>query len=183
MAPSELDSFYFKFKNLLLSEKDATLTLKSEGGRTNVTLCVDLGHVLSEPGPLPPHHARNGNSRSRRREKRAELRQLAAADAEKVDTTTAVDTSEKDTPDVDPSEAVEVVDATVNVTENCNIQIREVADELCSDEQYEKRVEEPPEEILECFRIVDNDSKKPEDDFVNDVVKTLDSKLKNAKFK
>ena len=30
---SEIDSFVFKFKNLLHSEKDATLTIKSEAGR------------------------------------------------------------------------------------------------------------------------------------------------------
>jgi hypothetical protein len=33
MALSELNSFFFKFKNLLLAEENATLTLKSEAGR------------------------------------------------------------------------------------------------------------------------------------------------------
>ena len=51
---SELDSFFVKFKTLLRGEKDATLTLKSEAVRAVISLSVDLGHVLSEPGLL--HH-------------------------------------------------------------------------------------------------------------------------------
>ena len=80
MILSEIDSFYFKFKNLLVAEKDATLTLKSESGRAQVTLCVDLGHVLSRDDHDLPHHARNGLSRKRRRERRAEARHKAAAE-------------------------------------------------------------------------------------------------------
>ena len=41
MTMSEINSFYFKFKNLLAAEKDATLTLKSESGRSNITLSLD----------------------------------------------------------------------------------------------------------------------------------------------
>ena len=95
MAPSELDSFYFKFKNLLFAEKNATLTLKSEAGRAQVTLYVDLGHVLSGPGPHLPHDARNGTSRSHRREQRAEARQLAAAEADQVDKSTDTNVTEE----------------------------------------------------------------------------------------
>ena len=61
---------------MLHSEKDATLTLKSEAGRAVVTLCVELGHVHSAPeqghlGPGP----RNGQARQRRRVRRAAARQ------------------------------------------------------------------------------------------------------------
>ena len=94
MAPSELDSFYFKFKNLLFAEKNATLTIKSEAGRAQATLSVDLGHVLPEPGPHQPHAVRNSNSRSRRRERRAEARQLVASEADTVDKSTATDIAE-----------------------------------------------------------------------------------------
>ena len=73
MAHFELDSFYFKFKNLLQAEKDATLTIKSEAGRASVTLSLDLGHVLSGQGQLP-HRSRGGTARERRREKRAAAR-------------------------------------------------------------------------------------------------------------
>ena len=38
MVQWELDSFNLKFKNVLHSEKDATLTLKSEAGRALVKL-------------------------------------------------------------------------------------------------------------------------------------------------
>ena len=74
MARWELDSFYSKFKNLLCSEKDATLTFKSEAGRAFVTLSVDLGHVHSGQGQLSPGGPRNGPARQRRREKRAAAR-------------------------------------------------------------------------------------------------------------
>ena len=74
MVHHELDSFYVKFKNLLLTEKDATLTLKSEAGRALITLSVDLGHVLSAEDQLPPSRHRNGPARQHRREKRAAAR-------------------------------------------------------------------------------------------------------------
>ena len=61
MAVPDLDSFDFKFKNLMFAEKDATLTLKSEAGRVQVSLSVDLGHVLSaEPLHLHNLHCKNG---------------------------------------------------------------------------------------------------------------------------
>ena len=51
-----------------------------------ISLCVDLGHVLSRPDP--PKQPRNGPSRQRRREKRAAVRKLAVektkADAEEA---------------------------------------------------------------------------------------------------
>ena len=77
MTVSELDTLYFKFKNLVLAEKNATLTLKSEAGRTDVTLTVDLGHLLADAGPQQPYHGRNGPARRRRRERRAAARQEA----------------------------------------------------------------------------------------------------------
>ena len=68
MAVQDLDSFYFKFKNLLFADKDATLTLKAEAGRVQVSLSADLGHVLpAEPPHLPHLHCRNGPARQRRR--------------------------------------------------------------------------------------------------------------------
>ena len=77
MVVSDLDSFYFKFKNLLYSEKDATLTVKAEAGRVQVSLSADLGHVLSVDPSLYHHehpHCRNGPSQQRRRARRAEAR-------------------------------------------------------------------------------------------------------------
>jgi hypothetical protein len=74
MALSEIDSFVFKFKNLLHLEKDASLTMKSEAGRAVVTLSVELGHVLSAPLHFK-RKPRNSPSKQRRREKRAAARQ------------------------------------------------------------------------------------------------------------
>ena len=88
MAVSELDTFYFKFKNLILAEKNATLTLKSEAGRAQVTLSVDLGHLLPEANPHQPHRGRNSPARQRRRERRAAARhdaKEAAKSAEQAD--------------------------------------------------------------------------------------------------
>ena len=81
MAQQELDSFFVKFKCLLQSEKDATLTLKSEAGRAFVTLSLDLGHVRSEQD-LPPRVGglRNGPARMRRRERRAAAREKLATE-------------------------------------------------------------------------------------------------------
>ena len=92
MANWELDSFYLKFKNLLCSEKDATLTFKSEAGRAFVTLSVDLGHVHSGQGHLSPSGPRNGPSRQRRREKRAAAREqkLSSENLEMKDEKSAV---------------------------------------------------------------------------------------------
>ena len=73
MAHSELDSFFFKFKNLRYAEKDVTLTFKSEAGRALVTLSLDLGHVHSGHAQPPGGH-RNGPARQRRRENRAAAR-------------------------------------------------------------------------------------------------------------
>ena len=156
MAPSELDSFYFKFRNLLSAEKNATLTLKSEAGRAQATLSVDLGHVLSGPGPHLAHDARNGTSRSRRRERRAEARLLVAEEADKVDKSTATDIAEEVISVENPVEA-EVGDATANlaprkvidnVTEKCDMQIGEVVDELCSNKVNEA---EGASEIFGCY--------------------------------
>ena len=83
MAVQDLDSFHFKFKNLLFADKNVTLTLKSEAGRVQVSLSADLGHVLpAEPPHLPHLHCRNGPSRQRRRARRAEER--ARKEAENV---------------------------------------------------------------------------------------------------
>ena len=80
MANIELDSFYIKFKSLLNQEKDAVLTLKSESGRAQVTLSVELGHVLSDH---LHHYPINSTSRARRRQKRTNARKLAAEEASK----------------------------------------------------------------------------------------------------
>ena len=75
MAMSEIDSFFWKFKKLLHSGKNAQLEIKSEAGKAVVKLTAEVD-------AFPPDHARfrNGPARQRRREKRAANR----ADAEKA---------------------------------------------------------------------------------------------------
>ena len=75
MAVSEIDSFYFKLKNLLISGQSANLTLPSEAGKASLSLNVEVElprHVQSS------QHARSSPSRQRRRERRAAAREAAA---------------------------------------------------------------------------------------------------------
>ena len=138
MTVSEIDTFYFKFKNLLLAEKNATLTLRSEDGRAQVTLSVDLGHLL--PGAVPqhqqPHQCRNSPARIRRRERRAEARRNAEAEealetSKEMKKSMATQTTEivdiGNNQETDTRDTTE--DAVVNATEK-------VADEFCSDQEY-----------------------------------------------
>ena len=90
----EVDSFYFKFKNLLVSEKDATLTIKSESGKVQVNLSVELGHVHSEEEKGVHHHSRDAPARKRRCQWRAEARQHAAVETENIAKSDQTDSSE-----------------------------------------------------------------------------------------
>ena len=117
MVQSELDSFYVKFKNLLRAEKDATLTIKSEAGRASITLSVDLGHVLSEPGLPHQHRPWNGPSRQRRREKRAAVRNAAAAEADET-------RQNKPTKDVVAEKVIDIV-SNIEAVENPALQTPE----------------------------------------------------------
>ena len=75
MALSEIDSFVFKFKNLLHCEQNATLSIKSEAGKVNIVLSAELDHNVSAPIPHFRHFkTRNGPSRERRRARRAAAR-------------------------------------------------------------------------------------------------------------
>ena len=70
MAMSEIYTFIFKFKNLLITGKNATMTFKAEAGKDTVNLAVEI----DDDDPLfgfTRHYARNGPARQRHREKRA----------------------------------------------------------------------------------------------------------------
>jgi hypothetical protein len=89
--------------------------LKSEAGRAFVSLSLDLGHVLSEQGQVPPG-PRNGPARIRRRENRAAAHEkLAAEEANKEveSTATVEETSSVDKPAAE--EAKDEVKSTDNV--------------------------------------------------------------------
>ena len=73
MALLEIDSFYIKFKNLLLSGRNASLTIKSNDGKAEVNLHVELDSVHLKPAQEYHHYhrgSRNGPARQRRRLRR-----------------------------------------------------------------------------------------------------------------
>ena len=102
MTHVELDSFYFKFKNLLYAGRDATLNLKSENGRALVTLSLDLGHVLGQDQFTK--RSRDGPSRQRRRDRCAAAR------------------SEKEQAVAQPNENAEIAENDCNDVEETNDQ-------------------------------------------------------------
>ena len=144
MNPSEIDSFVSKFRNLCRAGRNANLTFTSKAGKASVNLSVELGR-LPDVGELPNkpqyhhlRHSRCGNSRQRRREKRAEDRKVKAAEAEQ---------------DLSPEEAdiLQLAEEAFNVlnseedesckdtdeTEAAEKVLDQPEDELCPDKEYE----------------------------------------------
>ena len=78
MARAEIDSFIVKFNTLLLSGKKSTLVIKSNNGKAEVSLDVELGEVI----PPPVHHRGHGPSRQRRRQRRAAAREVQKTENE-----------------------------------------------------------------------------------------------------
>ena len=72
MAMSQLDSFIWKFKQLLHSGMNAKLEIKSEAGKAIVNLTAEVETM--------PRQSRNGPAWQRRRERRAAARAAAAAE-------------------------------------------------------------------------------------------------------
>ena len=72
---SEMDSFFFKFKNLLSSGKSANLTLRADAGKETITLTVE---VEVSQNVNQKYLTRNSPSRQRHRERRAKARHDAA---------------------------------------------------------------------------------------------------------
>ena len=78
MAHSELESFVNKFKALLHSGTNATLSLRSEAGKASISLSVEIEPKETSRLNRP---ARNGPARQRRRECRTLARAAAASAA------------------------------------------------------------------------------------------------------
>ena len=55
MAYAKLDSFVLKFKNLLFAGNDADLRVKTEAGKTLITLATEV-----KVHPTTEHHAHAG---------------------------------------------------------------------------------------------------------------------------
>ena len=78
MAMTEIDSFIFKFKHLWKSGRSASLSIRSDAGKAQVTLHVDLDDAQLLPVQHPVR-SRNGPARQRRRTRRAAEREASKA--------------------------------------------------------------------------------------------------------
>ena len=147
MARQEIDSFIIKFKSLLLSGRNATLVIKSNAGKAEVNLTVELLDVS-----LPEHHQhrrgpRNGPSRERRKLRRA----AAAKEAENAtkneasigNEVTAEEEVTKEATDPERGNTT-AEDKTLEAVESETLK-----DEFCSNESFEiASSEELVEKIL-----------------------------------
>ena len=146
----EISSFIFKFQNLCRAGKDAKLSFSSNKGRTTVNLNLELGSPPPLPGQHPlhvhPQKHRNGPSRERRRQKRADIRRkdaeqaLASLSTEELEVLAIAEKAEQDAP-------------RVGSIDNCEIQVNgsnEPNDEICSDSEYQtlNTAETDVEEII-----------------------------------
>ena len=134
---SEIDSFIYKFKHLWKSGRSASLSLKSDAGKAQVTLHVDL----DDPQLLPVQHpvrSRNGPARQRRRIRRAAERE-ASSEASKASNT--------DENSVDDDEVI--------IHENEKSNTEKVSEENSSYANYEIKIcaakNCTDDDIIECF--------------------------------
>ena len=160
MAKAEIDSFILKFKNLLLSGRNATLVLKSNAGNAEVSLNVDLGQVPPPPAQPVHHRSRDGPSRQRRRLRRAQARATEAEEVSdaQVETAAQAEDSETDLVQTEPET---------------------LKDEFCSDKTFEKQAliaEDAIEEALVEKILVTADCQADWNDVY--VTKLMDEKLK-----
>jgi hypothetical protein len=163
MAKAEIDSFILKFKNLLLSGRNATLVLKSNAGNAEVSLNVDLGQVPPQPTQHVHHQSRDGPSRQRRRLRRAQAR---ATEAEEV---TEVSDAQVET-------AAQAKDSETDLVQT---EPETLKDEFCSDKTFEKQAliaEDAIEEALVEKILVTADCQADWNDVY--VTKFMDEKLK-----
>ena len=159
MARDEIDSFIVKFKGLLLSGRNATLVIKSNAGKAEVSLNVVLGDV---PPPPDQHlrQSRNGPSRQRRQCRRAEARKASNAEEAKKASDDVVNTDE----------VIEV--------DNCQekdtspVVHETLKDEFCSDEPFEEGNDEAQ---VEKILVVADCQADWKDDYV---IKLVDEKLR-----
>ena len=160
MARAETDSFISKFKNLLLSGRNATLLIKSNAGKAEVNLRVELDEIPPPPDQQHCQWSRNGPSRQRRRLRRAAARTASNAEEAKEATNEEMNTEE--------------------VTEITNEKERNIPptqhetpkDEFCSDATFEEEIDEA--KVEKILVVADCQA-----DWKNDyVIKLVDEKLR-----
>ena len=142
MAMSEIDSFIFKFKHLWKSGRSASLSLKSDAGKAQVTLHVDLDDAQLLPVQHPVRSG-NGPARQRRRIRRAAERE--AAEAAKPSKTTDENSVEADKEIIHENEKPNTGKASEKDAEensSANYELKICAAKNCTDD-----------DIIECFGI------------------------------
>ena len=137
MVKMEIGSFIFRCKSLLLSGRNATLLIKSDAGKAEVNLTVELPDVS-----LPEHlqhrrGPRNGPSRERRKLRRA----AAAKEAEKA-TEIEASIGNEDTAEEEVTEgATNPEKGKVNTSAKNKtlegVESETLKDEFCSNESFE----------------------------------------------
>ena len=141
MAYAEIDSFVLKFKNLLFAGINADLKIKTEAGKTLITLAAEV----KVPPTTEYHVHAGGGARERRRVRRAAARAAAAvgpvdsavADSAKEATAIAAKASEDATKDLKAIEkvtAAEEAPTTVKIVEP----IDEIENDTISSETKEE---------------------------------------------
>ena len=180
MALQELDSFIFKFKNLLTAGRSASLRMTSSAGKAEVHLSVELDDVPPVT-LLPPQSSRNGPARQRRREKRAAARQAAEKELHDKGATVEVSADEPDMKVIAEQAIIEKSgsDATVDVAEGVRIdkECEELVDEFCPDEEFNFEASEHEFKIFEVFKISFSDkgwSNMNESQILNEMQLSLD---------
>ena len=181
MAVSEIDTFYFKFKNLCVAGINATLTLHSEEGRAQVTLNADLGHLGPVVSPSQHPHGRNGPARVRRRERRAAARQSEEASTETVDKYAAATQTTEEV--LDREQQVVGEDTTEKVDDGKVAE--EVTDEFCPNREYceQSNVEESGDTIVYDIECWDPGNKWVKEDVFNHMGESLEQMFECFKIK
>ena len=177
MAMSEIDSFIYKFRNLLYSGKNARLELKSESGKATVNLTVEV-----EIPTKPRYQAWNGTARQRRRDRRATARavaagEVAAADAAAVGAVTedaAVKNVVAETEEAGKARSVEVTDMGANQFEDAvEAKELEAARSFEPEDEIVKEVnsEDTIEEKCESVSVIPIRKVSADDDTIEKVIK------------
>ena len=166
MFHCELDSFVLKFKYLWRAGRNAKLSIKSNGGKAEAHLSVELGDAPAVANQV--NQRRNGPAQQRRRERRAAAREGdKVAEEANVQPTTA-------------EEAVEnVADAENFVAEKANNSEEEgnidiISDEMCSDRSYLEK-DDDKETFVENLVFTTSSKESLED---QDIENLLDYTLK-----
>ena len=171
MAMSEIDSFIFKFKNLLITGKSATLTIKAEAGKATVNLAAE---VDVPPFGFARQPARNGPARQRRRERRAADRESAERAVHEA--------SAEETPEEGTEVAANVIaeEAPLPTTKNVSNRNAASAAETQENKALQAFIIEPLDEIENVVKATENKTKVCEAKDLANVLSIIP--VKNLKF-